>query len=161
MNIKLIRENAKIPTQGSALAAGYDLYAAPDKIIFPDNSEGYESIEIPPHSTAKVPTGIILELPDSLWGGVYARSGLATKQGLRPANCCGVIDPDYRGEIFVAIHNDTDEYRYIENGERIAQLIFHERIYLLPDDNGDIFTIVDDVTNTDRGDGGFGSTGSN
>ena len=142
INIKLLNENAKVPTRGSEYAAGYDLYAATD----------YD-IEIAPHSTVKIGTGISVELPNSTFGAIFARSGLATKKGLRPANCVGVCDSDYRGEYIVPMHNDTDEVMTIASGERIAQLIVMPFV-------GIEFNIVDELTETKRGDGGFGSTGS-
>jgi len=143
INIKLLNKNAKIPTRGSTAAAGYDLYTASDN-----------SIKINPFSTVKVDTGIAIEIPEGFFGGIYARSGLATKKGLRPANCVGVIDSDYRGPIIVALHNDTPEVQTIEAGDRIAQLIIQP--YLNID-----FNVVNELTNTARGDGGFGSSGSN
>ena len=142
INIKLLNENAKVPTRGSEYAAGYDLYAATD----------YD-IEIAPHSTVKIGTGISVELPNGTFGAIFARSGLATKKGLRPANCVGVCDSDYRGEYIVPMHNDTDEVMTIASGERIAQLIVMPFV-------GIEFNIVDELTETKRGDGGFGSTGS-
>ena len=142
INIKLLNENAKVPTRGSEYAAGYDLYAATD----------YD-IEIAPHSTVKIGTGISVELPNGTFGAIFARSGLATKKGLRPANCVGVCDSDYRGEYIVPMHNDTDEVMTIASGERIAQLIVMPFV-------GIKFNIVDELTETKRGDGGFGSTGS-
>ena len=142
INIKLLNENAKVPTRGSEYAAGYDLYAATD----------YD-IEIAPHSTVKIGTGISVELPNGTFGATFPRSGLATKKGLRPANCVGVCDSDYRGEYIVPMHNDTDEVMTIASGERIAQLIVMPFV-------GIEFNIVDELTETKRGDGGFGSTGS-
>lgn len=142
INIKLLNENAKVPTRGSEYAAGYDLYAATDY-----------NIEIAPHSTVKIGTGISVELPNGTFGAIFARSGLATKKGLRPANCVGVCDSDYRGEYIVPMHNDTDEVMTIASGERIAQLIVMPFV-------GIEFNIVDELTETKRGDGGFGSTGS-
>lgn len=142
INIKLLNKNAKVPTRGSEYAAGYDLYAATD----------YD-IEIAPHSTVKIGTGISVELPNGTFGAIFARSGLATKKGLRPANCVGVCDSDYRGEYIVPMHNDTDEVMTIASGERIAQLIVMPFV-------GIEFNIVDELTETKRGDGGFGSTGS-
>ncbi len=142
MKIKLLNENAKVPFRGSDMAAGYDLYAATD----------YD-IEIAPHSTVKIGTGISVELPNGTFGAIFARSGLATKKGLRPANCVGVCDSDYRGEYIVPMHNDTDEVMTIASGERIAQLIIMPFV-------GIEFNIVDELTETKRGDGGFGSTGS-
>lgn len=142
INIKLLNENAKVPTRGSEYAAGYDLYAATE----------YD-IEIAPHSTVKIGTGVSVELPNGTFGAIFARSGLATKKGLRPANCVGVCDSDYRGEYIVPMHNDTDEVMTIASGERIAQLIVMPFI-------GIEFNIVNELTETKRGDGGFGSTGS-
>lgn len=143
INIKLLNENAKVPTRGSEYAAGYDLYAATTK-----------DIGIAPHKTVKVGTGISVELPNGTFGAIFARSGLATKKGLRPANCVGVCDSDYRGEYIVAIHNDTDEMMTIAAGERIAQLIVMPFVAVE-------FNTVEELTETQRGDGGFGSTGTN
>lgn len=143
INIKLLNENAKVPTRGSEYAAGYDLYAATA-----------ESIDIAPHSTVKIGTGISVELPNGTFGAIFARSGLATNKGLRPANCVGVCDSDYRGEYIVAIHNDTDEMMTIAAGERIAQLIVMPFVAVE-------FNTVEELTETQRGDGGFGSTGTN
>lgn len=155
MKIKLLRENARIPTLGSELAAGYDLYAAPSAEDGVDGNSVYPEIEVPPMSTVMIPTGIAIALPPQVWAGIYARSGLATKQGLRPANCVGVIDADYRGEIFVALHNDTNYFRYIKNGDRIAQLVLHHSIRTAD------WTVSEDLDETERGFGGFGSTGLN
>lgn len=143
INIKLLNENAKVPTRGSEYAAGYDLYAAINK-----------DIDIAPHSTVKIGTGISVELPNGTFGALFARSGLATKKGLRPANCVGVCDSDYRGEYIVAMHNDTDEMMTITPGERIAQLIVMPFVAVE-------FNVVNELTETERGDGGFGSTGTN
>lgn len=140
MNIKLLSDKAKVPTRGSEYAAGWDLYAASDATI-------------PPHTTAKISTDIAIEIPEHWWGGIFARSGLATKQGLRPANCVGVIDSDYRGPLIVALHNDTDQAKEILSGDRIAQLIFLPMCYIHD------WTIVDELSDTERGDGGFGHSG--
>lgn len=142
LKIKLLTENAVVPTVGSKNAAGLDLYAYIE--------EG--DIIVEPFTTVKINTGIAVEIPDGYFGGVYARSGLATKQGLRPSNCVGVIDSDYRGEVMVALYNDSDKPRAVVNGDRIAQLIIQP--YL----NAEI-DIVDELSETDRGNGGFGSTG--
>lgn len=142
INIKKIKDNAKIPTRGSAYSAGYDLYAALD----------CEKIIIQPHSTEKIGTGLAMELPEGYFGAIFARSGLATKKGLRPANCVGVADSDYRGEYIVAIHNDTDVEKVVENGERIAQLVI---MPFLPAE----FNLQESLIETERGTGGFGSTG--
>ena len=142
INIKLINENAKVPTRGSAQAAGYDLYAGVD-----------HEIEIAPHDTVKVDTGIAIEIPNGYFGAIYARSGLATNYGLRPANCVGIIDSDYRGNIIVALHNDTDIKQKIGINERIAQLVIQP--YLPVSFN----VVVDDLSETDRGSSGFGDSG--
>lgn len=144
INIKLMNEFAKVPTRGSAQAAGWDLYAGVN----------YE-VEILPHETVKIDTGIAIEIPDGYFGAIYARSGLATNYGLRPANCVGVIDSDYRGNIIVALHNDTNYRQKIAINERIAQLIIQP--YLPVSFN----VVVDDLSSTERGEGGFGSTGTN
>lgn len=141
INIKKLKENATIPTRGSSQAAGYDLYACIDKTIY-----------IAPHTTVKIGTGLSIEIPDGYFGGIFARSGLATKKGLRLANSVGVCDSDYRGEYIIPIHNDTDETMSIEPNERIAQLIV---IPYLPVE----FNEVDELSDTERGTGGFGSTG--
>lgn len=141
VKIKRLNEMAIIPTRGSKEAAGYDLYAA-----IP------ESIRINPHETVKVGTGLAFELPKGTFGAIFPRSGYATKFGLRPANCVGVCDSDYRGEYIVAIHNDSDFIQAINPGERIAQLILMPYIPM-------IFKEVDELSDTKRGAGGFGSTG--
>ena len=144
VKIKKLYEDATIPTYGSAAAAGLDLYAY---------TENKEPITIGAHETVKIGTGISIEPPVGTFGAIFARSGLATKQGLRPANCVGVCDWDYRGEYIVALHNDSDEPRTIEHGDRIAQLIF------LSYAQWDIEE-VEELTLTERGDGGFGSSGN-
>ena len=141
IEIKKLRENAVIPTKGSQQAAGYDLYAAIDAPVI-----------IKPHTTEKIGTGLAIAVPDGYFGAIFARSGLATKQGLRPANCVGVADSDYRGEYIVALHNDTDEEKTIDCGERIAQLVVMP--YLSVE-----FEETDELSETERGAGGFGSTG--
>jgi len=153
MDIKRLRKEAQIPTLGSINAAGYDLYAAIEEEIGPDGKHYTGQIQMPPHETRMIPTGLALAIPKGYWGGIYARSGLATKQGLRPANCVGVIDSDYRGEIFVALHNDTDNYHYVYGGDRIAQLVIHPCLHV------EEFKEVDELDATERGYGGFGSTG--
>ena len=112
MKIKLLSNLATIPTRGSEEAAGYDLYAAiPETTI------------IPAHKTEKIPTDIAMEIPKGFAGLIMARSGLATKEGLRPANCVGLIDSDYRGNVIVALHNDTNTNKTIDPYKRIAQLV--------------------------------------
>lgn len=142
INIKFLSELAKMPTRGSDYAAGYDLYAATNTIV-----------DIAPHSTVKIPTDIAIELQSNTFGAIFARSGLATKKGLRPSNCVGVIDADYRGNCIVALHNDTDEMMSIEPQERIAQLVIMPFIPVH-------FNLVDELTDTERGSCGFGSTGN-
>ncbi len=135
-----LNNNAIIPTRGSNQAAGYDLYACIDS-----------PITIKPHSTYKVGTGLSFELPNGTFGAIFARSGIATKRGLRPANCLGLCDSDYRGEYIVALHNDTEQEQVIEPGERIAQLVLMPYIEMLFEEG--------ELSDTDRGAGGFGSTG--
>jgi len=141
VKIKKLNDLAVVPTRGSEQAAGYDLHAAVEDII-----------DIAPHSTIKIPTGLSCEFPKGMFGAIVARSGLATKKGLRPANCIGIIDSDYRGEIIVALHNDTDEMQSIEPMERIAQLILIPYVEMM-------FCTVDTLSETGRGKGGFASTG--
>lgn len=143
INVKKLNDLAVIPTRGSSQAAGYDLYAATE----------YD-IEIPPHSTVKIGTGLSFELPNGTMGAIFARSGLATKSGLRPANCVGICDSDYRGEYIVPLHNDTNEVQVIASKERIAQLILMPYIPMT-------FKEVDELSETARGNNGFGSTGTN
>ncbi len=140
MDIKKLSENAIIPTYGSPFSAGADLYAA-------------QAAQIAPHTTVLIHTGIAMAIPTGLVGLIYARSGLATKRGLAPANKVGVIDSDYRGEIMVALHNHSDATQSIECGERIAQIVFTP--YFSAD-----FCLADELDDTARGAGGFGSTGN-
>jgi len=142
INIKKVRENAKIPTYGTEYAAGADLYACID------NEEVFN-----PGETKLIPTGISLAIPTGYVGLVYARSGLASKRGLAPANKVGVIDSDYRGEIFVALHNHSNDKKTIEKEERIAQIVITP--YLKAD-----FIEKENLDETERGKGGFGSTGT-
>ena len=136
-----LNECAQEPTRGSAAAAGYDLYAAIS-----------DSVTVPAHSTVKIGTGLAFALPGNTFAAIFARSGLATKQGLRPANCVGVCDSDYRGEYIVAVHNDTNEEKIIEPNERIAQMVLMPYIPMM-------FEEVESLDETERGEGGFGSTG--
>ena len=142
IEITKLREEAVIPKRGSDKAAGYDLYAC---------LEG-ESVQIAPHTTVKIGTGLAIAVPDGYFGAVFARSGLAAKEGLRPANCVGVCDSDYRGEYIVALHNDSNEERTVKNGDRIAQLVVMPFLEVE-------FSEVDSLSETERGAGGFGSTG--
>lgn len=144
VNIKKLYADSKMPTRGSEYAAGYDVYARLEE----------DSIDILPHTTIKVGTGVAIQPPKDTFGAVFARSGLATKQGLRPANCVGVCDYDYTGEYIVALHNDSEETRTINNGDRIAQVVFIPYVNV-------IFNEVEELEETERGDSGFGSTGTN
>jgi dUTP pyrophosphatase len=142
INYKKLNEYAHEPTQGSEYAAGYDLYAAME-----------EPIIIPSNMTINVPTGLSFELPNNTFAAIFARSGLAIKNGLRPANCVGICDSDYRGEYIVALHNDSKIIRTINPGDRVAQMVLLPYIPMT-------FNEVDELTDTVRGDGGFGSTGA-
>ncbi len=141
VQVKKLSNRAVLPTAGSPCAAGYDLYACLDA-----------DAEIPPHTTVKIGTGLAFALPEGTFGAVFARSGLAAKESLRPANCVGVCDSDYRGEYIVALHNDGDTPRIVRHGERIAQLVL---LPYLPME----FEEVSELSETERGVGGFGSTG--
>ena len=145
VQIKKLYEDAQLPYLGSAGAAGYDLYA-----YLMDSPSS--SLVIPPHQTMKVSTGLAMAIPEGYEGQIRPRSGLATKKGLRPANTPGTIDSDYRGPVIVALHNDTNGTQIINHGERIAQICFRK----VPAMN---LVEVDDLDETDRGSGGFGSTG--
>ena len=142
VNFIKLKDAAKAPTYGSQFAAGADLYAC----------EGAEVI-IQPGETKLIHTGIAMEIPEGYVGLVYARSGIAVKRGLAPANKVGVIDSDYRGEIMVAIHNHSGEEQRIADAERIAQIVITP--YLTVN-----FTLAEELDETDRGAGGFGSTGT-
>ena len=142
MNIKKLDGRATLPTYGSAGAAGADLYACLE-----------EPVTIAPGETKLIHTGLAMAIPEGLAGLIYARSGLASKRGLAPANKVGVVDSDYRGEVMVALHNHGSVEQTVEHGERIAQLV------LTPVVVAD-FVTVDDLDDTARGAGGFGSTGT-
>lgn len=146
MNIKVKRicEEAKLPTRGSEKAAAYDVYAC-----LPDENA---PVAIMPHQTMLIGTGLRMAPPEGFYVGVYARSGLSSKEGLRPANCVGVIDEDYRGEYLVAVHNDSEVTRSVRHGDRIAQILLQKRYDM-------DFEEVDELDTTGRGVGGFGSTG--
>lgn len=144
VKVKRISGNAVFPKRGSKKSAGYDLHALVDNM--------YKYKVIMPHDTEKINTGLSFQPPKGYFGAIFARSGLATKYGVRPSNCVGVCDEDYTGEYIVALHNDSDDPMTIKNGDRIAQLVFLP--YLDVD-----FVEVSDLEDTERGDGGFGSTG--
>ena len=139
--VKILREGAILPTYGSPEAAGADLYACLES-----------EITVDPGKTAFIPTGIAMEVPKGCAGLIYARSGLACKRGLAPANKVGVVDSDYRGEIMVAIHNHGEYPQTVGNGERIAQMVITP--VLTP-----AYEVVSGLNDTKRGTGGFGSTG--
>lgn len=141
VKIKKLRENAVVPTYGSEFAAGADLYACLD-----------ESVTIDVGETKLIPTGIALSIPVGFAGLIYARSGLASKRGLAPANKVGVVDSDYRGEVMVALHNHGKQAQTVEAGERVAQMVIAP--YIAAN-----FILSDELDDTVRGEGGFGSTG--
>ena len=141
IRMKRVSSTAVIPTRGSECAAGYDLYA-----------DILEPMVIHPHETVKIDTGLQFELPDGYFAAIFARSGLAAREGLRPANCVGVCDSDYRGNYIVAVHNDSPADRVIGPGEKIAQMVVMPFMSLE-------FEEADSLTDTARSDGGFGSTG--
>jgi dUTP pyrophosphatase len=142
VKVKKLDERAIIPTYGTEFSAGADLYALPG-----------EAITIPAHTTVLIHTGLSMEIPEGYAGLIFARSGMATKRGLAPANKVGVIDSDYRGEFMVALHNHTDSEAVVEGGERVAQLS------VVPFLKAE-FELSDELSSTDRGAGGFGSTGT-
>jgi dUTP pyrophosphatase len=141
IQIKKLKANAQLPTRGSAYAAGYDLYACLD-----------EAVTVPAGETVKIGTGLSIAVPEGYFGAIFARSGLAAKEGLRPANCVGIADSDYRGEYIVALHNDSASHRTVTPGERIAQLVIMPFLSVTFDE-------VESLGETERGAGGFGSTG--
>jgi len=143
LQIKRLTDTAQLPYQGSAFAAGYDLFA-----------DIASEERIAPHETNMIGTGLSMAIPEGYFGGIFARSGLAAKESLRPANCVGVVDADYRGEVKVALHNDGEVERVIAPGEKIAQLVVVPFLSLEFDE-------VETLSETARGEGGFGSTGKN
>ena len=141
IRIKKLSPTAQLPARGSAAAAGYDLYAdLPEEQI------------IAPHETKMIPTGLSMEIPEGYFGAIFARSGLAAKESLRPANCVGVIDSDYRGPCMIALHNDGDIPRTVTPQERVAQLVIIPFLAVE-------FRESEELAGTERGAGGFGSTG--
>ncbi len=139
--VKKLRDSAILPTYGSAEAAGADLYACLDA-----------PVDIAPGTSAFIPTGLAMQIPKGHAGLIYARSGLACKKGLAPANKVGVVDSDYRGEFIVVLHNHSDESYTVSHGERIAQLVVTP-VLTLP------YELVEELDDTQRAAGGFGSTG--
>ena len=141
IKIRKLSETAKIPSRGSDEAAGYDLFA-----------DIPEPVDILPHTTAMSSTGVAMAIPAGYFGGIFARSGLSAKEGLRPANCTGVVDSDYRGPVKVALHNDGEEVRSVLPQEKTAQLVVIPYLEVT-------FKETDSLDETGRGAGGFGSTG--
>ena len=156
--VKIVRiaPDVVMPTKAHDTDAGFDLYAyCPDATFYSWESGcqlNVKRVKVRPNETYKFHTGIKLAIPDGYWGGIYARSGLATKCGLRPANCVGVIDSSYRGEIIVAIHNDSNETQLVHNGDRIAQLVIQKV-------EPTVFEEVSELDETSRGESGFGGSG--
>ena len=142
VNVKQLRHGAVLPSYGSAFAAGCDLYACLEQ----------GEVSVAPGQTVMIPTGWAMEIPEGYAGLIYARSGLACKSGLAPANKVGVVDSDYRGEVCVALHNHGSESRTVRSGDRIAQMVITP--YLTAD-----FALSEELQDTQRGAGGFGSTG--
>jgi len=141
IKMKKMYEGTKVPTYGTACSAGADLYALLDA-----------PVTIEPHESKVIPTGVALEIPVGLVGVVCARSGLSCKQDLAPANKVGIIDADYRGEVVVVLHNHGTQTRTIQNGDRVAQILFMPYVQAN-------FEVVDELSDTVRGVGGFGHTG--
>lgn len=141
IRVKKLDERAVLPTYGTEYSAGADLYNIPGN-----------DVTVAPHQTVLIKTGLAAEIPEGYCGLVFARSGLATKRGLAPANKVGVIDADYRGEIMVALHNHTDTPATVDGGERVAQLA------IVPFLKAE-YELSDELSDTVRGAGGFGSTG--
>lgn len=139
IKIKKLDERAIIPTSGTKYSAGYDLYLL-------------EDVTINPHQNGKCPTGLAMEIPEGYFGAIFARSGLASKKSIRPSNCVAVIDSDYRGEITIVLHNDSNEAVTLNKNDRVAQIVIMP--YLSVD-----FEQVDNLSETQRSSGGFGSTG--
>ena len=142
IRVKKLKENAVLPTYGSEYAAGADLYACMD-----------EAVTIAPGETVMIHTGLAMELPAGYAGLIYPRSGMASKRGLAPANKVGVVDPDYRGEFMIALHNHGQAVQTVEPGERVAQLVITP--YITAD-----FEVAEELSDTVRGADGFGSTGN-
>lgn len=152
VKIKRMSDTAILPTYGSEFAACVDLYADIPVGNCYHNEDDVNRIAIEPHTTIYLSTGFSMKPPTGYCGLIYARSGLSSKEGLRPANCVGVVDEDYRGTVIVALHNDSEMPRLIKHGQRIAQMMFAP--YLQAS-----FTEVASLDATSRGEGGFGSTG--
>lgn len=158
IKIKRLTPTALIPTKAHASDAAFDLYLDAPDALYHEWNGGVEvktasGIKIRPHETVMLHTGIAMETPIGYYAAIYARSGLASKQGLRPANCVGVIDAEYRGELCVALHNDSDQTRIVCYGDRIAQMAILPVL--------DVKLVEsDELSETERGSGGFGSSGN-
>lgn len=150
VKIKRLSDRAVVPTRGSTSAAGYDLYACLPYGIDSVTVQETPRVKMPAFT---VPTGWAFEIPEGYFGAIFARSGLAKNTGIRPANCVGVVDSDYRGEVKVAVRNDTWFPANVKNGDRIAQLVVLPYLPIK-------FEESDMLSDTDRGEGGFGSTGT-
>ena len=142
VKFKKLTETALKPTKGSAGAAGFDLYA-----------DTQTDIEVQPGETVPFYTGLAMEIPHGYAGFIFPRSGIATKRGLRLPNCVGVVDCDYRGNVGIPLYNDSDQVQVVERQERIAQIVFMQ----VPDTL--LYEVVGDLSYTQRGEAGFGSTG--
>lgn len=147
LKFKRLTNTMTVPTKAHPTDACFDIYA--DALSFRSDGEIY----IAPHETVKIPTGFATNIPQGYWAAIFARSGLATKQGLRPANCVAVIDEPYTGEWLIPVHNDTNEVKVIRHGDRIAQFT------LLPYFDTNLIE-VNELDSTDRGLNGFGSSGA-
>ena len=157
IKIKRLTPTALIPTKAFASDACFDLYLDAPDALYHEWTGGVEiktasGIKIRPHETVMLHTGIAMETPIGYYAAIYARSGLASKQGLRPANCVGIVDAPFRGEVMVALHNDSDQTRIVHHGDRIAQMA------ILPVLDVKLVE-TDKLSETERGSGGFGSSG--
>lgn len=155
IKLKKLTDTAILPTYGTEGAAAFDLYADVGENVEHGGKDGsYLYYVVHPHHNVKIPTGIAMAIPHDYVGLLFARSGKACNENLRPANCVGVVDEDYRGNVTACIHNDGTEPRIIEVGERVCQMLIVERWKAR-------FILCDDLDETARGAGGFGSTGKN
>lgn len=153
IKIKRLSETAKVPYKAHESDAAFDLYADIQETFIPFGAiESEKGVKIMPGQTVKISSGVAMEIPEGYWGAIYARSGLATKQGLRPANCTAVIDAHYRGNVIIPLHNDSNEVQIVRHGDRIAQFMLMPVIETS-------FEEVSELSDSDRGEGGFGSSG--
>lgn len=152
VKIKRLSETATMPAYAHENDAGMDLYADLHPLQEDIEAEVESYCLINPHSTTMISCGFAMAIPEGYFGGIYARSGLASKQNLRPANCVGVVDSSYRGEVMVALHNDSEEIQEIKHGQRIAQMLIQPVVSVTLEQ-------VEELDETERGKGGFGSSG--